>query len=117
MHVAVWIVTATLLPAFAAAQSKTPKPRLMRPPVSRSKVRGVSGLPVDPSAIPTGWTCVGNCGTDGVDGVVTLSPTGNAAYEWVSTSGGTTGVGALPSGPLGSETNGSTLATTVFAAT
>jgi hypothetical protein len=48
---------------------------------------------------------------------VTLSPTGNAAYEWVSTSGGTLGVGALPTGALGSETDGSTLATPVFAAT
>jgi hypothetical protein len=48
---------------------------------------------------------------------VTLSPTGNPAYEWVSTSGGTSGVGILPTGALGSETNGSTLATPVFSAT
>jgi hypothetical protein len=47
---------------------------------------------------------------------VTLSPTGNSAYEWVSTSGGTNGVGTLPTGPLGSETDGSTLATPTFAA-
>lgn len=76
---------------------------------------GLSGA-TDPSPIPAGWTCAGNCGTDGADGVVTLSPTSNSAYEWVSTSGGTNGVGALPTGALGSETDGSTLATPVFAA-
>lgn len=88
------------LPEFAAAQSRTDPPG-----------------PIDPSPIPTGWTCAGNCGTDGADGVVKLSPTGNAAYEWVSTSGGGGGVGKLPTGALGSETNGSTLATPVFSAT
>jgi hypothetical protein len=69
------------------------------------------------SSIPAGWTCAGNCGSLGADGVVTLSPTGNSSYQFVSTFGGTTGVGALPSGRLGSETNGSTLATPVFSAT
>jgi hypothetical protein len=117
MQAAAWILAATLLPGFAAAQSKTPKPRLKLPAVSRSKVRGGSSTPLDPSPIPTGWTCVGNCGTDAADGVVTLSPTGNAAYEWTSTSGGTDGVGALPTGALGSETDGSTLSTTIFTAT
>jgi hypothetical protein len=67
--------------------------------------------------IPAGFTCVGNCGTDGADGVVSLSPTGNSSYEWISTANGTTGVGALPSGPLGSETDGSTLASPIFSAT
>jgi hypothetical protein len=71
-------------------------------------------------AIPPGWTCTGNCGTDGADGVVTLSPfgvsNGNSDYEWVSTSGGVTGAGTLPSGALGSETNGSNLTTPVFSA-
>jgi len=71
---------------------------------------------IDPSSIPAGWTLSGNCGTDGVDGVVSLSPIANAKYEWVSTSGGTSGVGALPTGSLGQETDGSTLATPVFAA-
>jgi hypothetical protein len=66
--------------------------------------------------IPSGWTCTGNCGEDGSDGVVPLSPTGNSYYEWVSTTNGTTGVGALPTGALGSETDGSTLATSVFSA-
>jgi hypothetical protein len=68
-------------------------------------------------AIPSGWTCVGTCGSLGSDGVVTLSPTGNSSYQYVSTTNGTNGVGSLPSGSLGSETNGSTLATTVFSAT
>src|SRR5215468_4971865 len=68
-------------------------------------------------SVPAGWTCTGSCGSAGADGVVTLSPTGNSQYQWVSTNGGTSGVGALPSGALGSETNGSTLATTVFSAT
>ena len=67
--------------------------------------------------MPTGWTCTGNCGSSGADGVVGLSPTGNPSYQWVSTANGINGVGALPSGKLGVETNGSTLATTVFSAT
>jgi hypothetical protein len=68
-------------------------------------------------AIPSGWTCAGTCGSLGANGVVTLSPTGNSSYQYVSTNLGTSGVGSLPSGSLGSETNGSTLATTVFSAT
>lgn len=66
--------------------------------------------------VPAGWSCTGNCGTDGANGVVPLSPTGNSFYEWVSTSGGISGVGALPSGALGSETNGSVLSSPVFSA-
>jgi hypothetical protein len=61
--------------------------------------------------------CAGNCGTAGADGVVPLSPAGNSSYQWVSTNLGVTGVGVLPTGALGSETNGSTLATSLFAAT
>jgi PEP-CTERM motif len=68
-------------------------------------------------SIPSGWTCSGNCGSSGADGVVSLSPTGNSSYQWVSTTNGLSGVGALPTGALGSETNGSTLATSVFSAT
>lgn len=69
--------------------------------------------------IPSGWVCTGSsssCGTDGADGVVTLPPNGNTSYQWASTNGGSSGVGVLPTGALGTETNGSTLATTVFAA-
>jgi hypothetical protein len=67
-------------------------------------------------SIPSGWTCSGNCGSSGADGVVSLSPTGNSSYEWASTNNGVSGVGALPTGGLGHETNGSTLATSVFSA-
>lgn len=68
------------------------------------------------SPVPSGWVCNGSCGTDGADGVVTLPPNGSASYQWASTNGGTSGVGGLPTGALGGETNGSTLATNVFAA-
>src|ERR1700730_7978165 len=66
--------------------------------------------------IPSGWTCSGNCGSSGADGVVTLSPTGNGSYQWASTTNGIDGVGVLPTGAIGTETNGSTLATSVFSA-
>jgi hypothetical protein len=62
-------------------------------------------------------TCSGNCGSSGADGVVPLSPAGNSSYQWVSTNLGLTGVGVLPLGALGAETNGSTLATSLFSAT
>jgi hypothetical protein len=68
-------------------------------------------------AVPAGWTCSGNCGSSGADGVVPLSPTGNASFQWVSTFHGLDQVGILPTGKIGSETNGSTLTTTTFAAT
>jgi hypothetical protein len=68
-------------------------------------------------AIPSGWTCTGSCGSSGVDGVVTLSPAGNSSFEWVSTNSGSDGVGALPTGGLGMETNGSVLNSPVFKAT
>lgn len=66
------------------------------------------------SSIPSGWTCTGSCGSLGADGVVSLSPTGNSSYQYVTTNGGTNGVGEL-SGIGG--TNGSTLATSVFTVT
>jgi hypothetical protein len=67
--------------------------------------------------IPSGWTCSGTCGSSGADGVVPLSPIGSASYQWVSTSAGIKGVGVLPTGGLGHEMNGSTLATPIFSAT
>jgi hypothetical protein len=67
------------------------------------------------SPIPSGWTCGGTCGSLGADGVVTLSPTGNSSYQYVTTNGSSS-TAVLPSGALGSETNGSTLATSVFSA-
>jgi hypothetical protein len=66
--------------------------------------------------IPSGWACSGNCGTNGADGVATVSPTGNSSYEYVTTNS-STATAVLPSGAFGSETNGSSLATPVFAAT
>jgi hypothetical protein len=71
--------------------------------------------------VPPGWTCTGNCGSLGANGVVPLSPVaGSTSYQYVTTNGGNNGVGALPSGslagPNGTETNGSTLATSVFSA-
>jgi hypothetical protein len=72
------------------------------------------------SSIPAGWTCTGSCGSSGADGVVTLSPAGNPAYEWISTNGGIFGVGALTGvsgvGGRGTSTNGSTLKTITFSA-
>ena len=59
-------------------------------------------------------TCVGNCGTSGADGVVTLSPTGNGSYGWVSTDSGVGGAGEI-SGVGG--TNGSSSTSSPFAST
>jgi hypothetical protein len=68
------------------------------------------------SSIPTGWTCTGTCGSSGADGVVPLSPTGNSSYQYVTTNS-SSATGVLPGLTQTSETNGSTLATSVFAAT
>lgn len=57
--------------------------------------------------------CVGNCGTLGADGVVTLSPTGNSSYQFISTFGGAAGAGEI--GGVGG-TNGSELTSSVFTA-
>lgn len=63
--------------------------------------------------IPAGWSCVGNCGTEGANGVVTLSPFGSPAYEWVSTNDGINGVGQI--GGAGGV-DGSMLTTPLFTA-
>lgn len=68
------------------------------------------------SAIPTGWTCTGNCGTSGADGVVTAAPNGDATYEWVSSDNGAA-QGTYTNLGIGEETNGSTLLTGLFSAT
>jgi hypothetical protein len=58
--------------------------------------------------------CVGNCGTLGADGVVTLAPGDtDGLYRWVSTNGGVTGAGQI-SGVGG--TNGSLFTSAAFAA-
>ena len=77
---------------------------------------GLSGTASATGIIPAGWTCNGACGSDGADGVVPLSPLGTSQYQFVTTTGGISGVGVLPTGAVGGETNGSTLATTVFSA-
>jgi hypothetical protein len=78
----------------------------------------VPGLTSSASAdpIPAGWTCNGTCGSLGANGVVTLSPTGNSSYQFVTTNG-SSATAVLPGKTATSETNGSTLATSVFAAT
>ncbi|MCS7101142.1 MAG: NF038132 family protein [Burkholderiaceae bacterium] len=68
--------------------------------------------------LPAGWTCVGNCGSNSApDGVVTLAP-GFSTYEWISTSGGPSGIGKLPvaADQTGQETNGSFAQTPTFTA-
>lgn len=57
---------------------------------------------------------VGSAGTSGADGVVTAAPGGGPTYSWVSTFGGVAGAGQLPG--IGG-TNGSSLTTSIFAAT
>jgi hypothetical protein len=75
---------------------------------------GAIDAPAVAGPVAAGYTCAGNCGTDGADGVVALSPLGDSQYNFISTNGGATGVGEL-SGIGG--TNGSTLTTPVFLAT
>lgn len=56
-------------------------------------------------------SCIGNCGTLGEDGVVTLPPSGGSSYDFVTTFLGQDGAGQLP----GAEgTNGSELLSTPF---
>ena len=57
-------------------------------------------------------TCLGNCGTLGADGVVSVSPLGGD-YQYVSTDQGVTGVSPYN---LGVETNGSKFTTSLFSA-
>ncbi len=78
------------------------------------------------AGLPAGWTCVGNCGTLGADGDITLSGvTGSTAYGYVVTTGSTgdgkalspfDSSGGFGGGGLGDEENGSRLRSTSFAA-
>jgi len=63
--------------------------------------------------LPAGWTTVGNAGTLGANGVVTLAPGGGTQYGYVSTAGGVTGASPFH---FGSETNASVLTSSSFAA-
>lgn len=44
--------------------------------------------PLFANDIPTGWSCVGSCGSGVADGVVALAPQSSTPYGWVSTYGG-----------------------------
>jgi PEP-CTERM motif len=66
--------------------------------------------------IPAGWACAGGCGTDGADGDVPLSPLADPSYEYVTTTGGDSGVGQNPVTPPTSPTDGSLLTTPTFTA-
>lgn len=64
--------------------------------------------------LPSGWTSIGNAGTNtAADGVVTLAP-GFGSYQWISTDGGVDDAGKLPVGPTGQETDGSFAQTPTF---
>jgi hypothetical protein len=71
------------------------------------------GCAVLPVGSASADSCVGNCGTLGANGVVTLSPFGNPTYNFVSTNGGVTGAGQI-AGVGG--TNGSEFTTSAFSA-
>lgn len=69
--------------------------------------------------LPSGWSTNGIDGTNAgsssaADGVVSLPPGGFTSYQWVSSAQGVSSGGTLPSGALGSETNGTTATTPTF---
>lgn len=61
--------------------------------------------------IPATWSCTGNCGTLGADGVVTASPEGGN-YGYIVNNTNITGLGL----GLGAEAGGSLLRSSVFSA-
>ena len=74
----------------------------------------VSGSAAFAAPLPTGWTSTGSSGTNtAVDGDVTLAP-GFNSYQWISTVNGQAGIGRLPTGFTGEETNGSYAQTPAF---
>ncbi len=79
----------------------------------------LAGLPGTASALPGGWTCLGNCNVapHGPDGDVTAPP-GGGTYNWVTDTGGVsqTVLGGQDLN-LGSETDGSIARSVVFSAT
>jgi hypothetical protein len=68
------------------------------------------------NGIPEGWTCEGNCGVLGANGVVTLAPGGGTRYGWISTDQGINGVALEGVGGEGEATNGTRLRTFDFLA-
>src|SRR5262249_26969848 len=73
----------------------------------------VAGMASATSLTPN--SCAGTCGTGSPNGSVTATPSGNP-YQYVTSYLGPTGGGTLPVGAPGSETNGSTLTSSVFSA-
>lgn len=74
----------------------------------------LTGTSAVAAPLPSGWSCVGNCGTNTTaDGDVTLAP-GFSSYQWISTTSSPNGTGKLPVGPTGQETNGSYAQTPTF---
>jgi hypothetical protein len=69
------------------------------------------------TTIPITTGCIGSCGTDTTGNGNVLPATGFSSYNFVTTTGGATGGGTIPVGATGTETDGSTLTTSVFAAT
>lgn len=79
-------------------------------------VAGHASAALFDGGLPAGWTAVGNAGTLGADGVVSLAPSGGSQYGYVSSVSGVNGV-ALPGvGGSGTGTDGSTLRSVVFSA-
>ncbi len=79
-------------------------------------VAGHASAALFDGGLPAGWTAVGNAGTLGADGVVSLAPSGGSQYGYVSSASGVNGV-ALPGvGGSGTGTDGSTLRSVVFSA-
>lgn len=79
--------------------------------VSALSLIGEASATAFDGGIPAGWTCVGNCGALGANGVVTTSPEGGN-YGYVASNTGITGLG-LPG--IGG-TDGSRLRSSVFSA-
>ncbi len=79
--------------------------------VSAFSLIGEASATAFDAGIPADWTCTGNCGTLGANGVVTTSPEGGN-YGWVASNTGITGLG-LPG--IGG-TDGSRLRSSVFSA-
>lgn len=66
--------------------------------------------------IPGTWTCTGNCGTLGANGVVTTSPEGGN-YGWIASNAAPTGLGLdLDGDGTADGTNGTRLRSGVFSA-
>ncbi|MDR0775236.1 MAG: NF038132 family protein [Azonexus sp.] len=75
----------------------------------------VAALTCGFAASASASVCTGNCGTMGANGVVTAAPIGNGDYQYVSTSGGATGVGSLNVSGV-NQTNGSLYVSDSFSA-